>query len=247
MATTTFICPECQAQLQGPANLRGKKARCRKCGKTIVLRAAGAAPDKADKPGSAEKKPAGKAAPGKKPSDSDGGSQMYAWLSEDDNQKLIEAARTTPIKSDLQPKYEDVSKNPYGLTKLDETPRCPFCAKEMEEGAIVCLDCGYNTQSRSHGKIVRTYATTPSEQFMWSLPGILCVAAMAALAFGIVYLWTGLPDPTSEQSRESVWKEFIRPAQVWGSIIAGFLIAGFGLFAFKRLIKNPRPPEKEKK
>ncbi len=45
-ATTTFICPECNAQLNGPANLKGKKVRCKKCGKTIVLGAAASASTK---------------------------------------------------------------------------------------------------------------------------------------------------------------------------------------------------------
>ncbi len=172
---------------------------------------------------------------------------MYGWLSDDANQKIIEANRIAPIKSDLQPKYEDVSKNPYGLTKLDETPRCPFCAQEMEEGGIVCLNCGYNTQTRSHGKVVRTYATTPSEQFIWSLPGILCLVGIGAIVFGIIYLWTGLPDPKSEKYREVWWKEFISAGQVWGSIFGGFVIVGLGMFAFKRLIQHPKPPELEKR
>jgi hypothetical protein len=82
---------------------------------------------------------------------------------------------------------------------------------------------------------------------MWSLPGLLCIAAIVALVLGIIYLWTGLPDPNSEKMRDSLWKEFARPAQLWGSIVAGFLIVGFGVFAFKRLVKNPKPPETEKK
>jgi hypothetical protein len=117
----------------------------------------------------------------------------------------------------------------------------------MDEGAILCLHCGYNTQARVHGKTVRTYATTPAEQFMWSLPGLICLAAIAAIVFGIIYLWTGLPDPNSEKYRDVWWKDFINAAKVWGSIAGGLGIVGFGLFAFKRLIKNPKPPETVKR
>jgi hypothetical protein len=223
--------------------MQGKKGRCKKCGATIVLKAKSAGASKA----APTKGSAAKSAAPARPTGDEDGPQMYGWLSDEQNQKMIEANRVAPIKSDLQPKYEDVSKNPYGLTKLDETPRCPFCAKEMEEGGVVCLHCGYNTQSRSHGKIIRTYANTPGEQFMWSLPGLLCVAAIAAIIFGVIYLWTGLPDPNSEKAKETIWKEFVRPAQVWGSVAGGFAIVGFGYFAVKRLILEPKPPEKHKK
>jgi hypothetical protein len=242
-ATVSFACPKCQAQLRGPAGLRGKKARCKKCGHTFVV---GAPSGKSAAPAPAAPRKSGPAPAPSNPADDDGPA-MYSWLPEDANAQINQAQQMAPLKSDLQPKYEGVERNPYGLTKLDETPRCPFCAKEMEADAIVCLHCGYNTQTRSVAKTKRTYAVTPAEQFMWLLPGILCAAAVFALIGGIVYLWTGLPDPHSKDLRESTWSEFIRPAQLWGTILAGFLIAGSGMFAIRRLFLHPKPPEKEKK
>jgi hypothetical protein len=225
--------------------MSGKKAKCKKCGHAFVLSAL----SETKAPASAKASSAKAAAPvaKKSPADSDHGPKMYGWLSEDENQKLIEGKAAAPAPSEIRPKYEDVSKNPYGLTQLDESLRCPFCAKEMETDAVVCLHCGYNTQNRTHGKITRTYANTGSEQFMWSLPGIIAIVAIFAFIGVIVYLWTMLPDPNSKEYREVWWKDFIRAGQVWGSILSGFLIAGALFFAVKRLILNPKPPEKEKK
>jgi hypothetical protein len=82
---------------------------------------------------------------------------------------------------------------------------------------------------------------------MWVLPGILCIVAILALIGGIIYLWTGMPDPENPKLKDEWWISFIRPAQVWGSFLAGFLIWGAGMFAVYRLIMHPTPPEKEKK
>ena len=34
----------------------------------------------------------------------------------------------------------------------------------MEEEDVVCLNCGYNTQTRQHIRTERTFANTPGEQ-----------------------------------------------------------------------------------
>src|SRR5947207_737731 len=40
----------------------------------------------------------------------------------------------------------DDEANPYGITTIDLSARCPNCANKMEsEDAIICLHCGYNT------------------------------------------------------------------------------------------------------
>jgi DNA-directed RNA polymerase subunit RPC12/RpoP len=261
-ATVSFICPECKAQLRGPAEMQGKKGRCKRCGHTFVLKAA--APAKAGPPAAAgrnAKAPApasakpGKpdAAPKKKPADSDAGSAMYAFQEDKDFNK-IEGSKSSgssiPMpKTGDKPKIMDVDHNPYAVTELDLTPRCPFCAKEMEsEEAIICLHCGYNTQTRMHRKTQRTYANTPQEMFIWWLPGIVCVLIGLAAVGGILYLWLGI-NPNDPKHKEAWYAngDLLKAAQVWGTIVAGFTIWIAGYFAVKRLILNPAPPELEKK
>src|SRR5262245_28117899 len=65
-------------------------------------------------------------------------------------------AKAPPAPAKAKPKTgrarfedEDDDGNPYDVTTLDLTPRCPACAGEMEsEEAIICLSCGYNTMTR---------------------------------------------------------------------------------------------------
>src|SRR5262249_24478205 len=242
----------------------------KKCGHVFVLKAPGAgkpaapvkgAPGKPAVPGAKGKPaapptkapaaPAKPVPPPKGPDErDDAGPGLYAWQEEEtsDQQNADPKKAAAEASSSTQPKYEDVDRNPYGITEIDLAPRCPFCAKEMESAeAIICVHCGYNTQTREMGKTVRTYANTGQETFLWLLPGILCVVAIGCLIGGICYLWLKLPDPNDPKIKEEWWTFSIRPAQVWGSIIGGLMIVGAGLFAFKRLVLNPQPPEKEKK
>jgi hypothetical protein len=174
---------------------------------------------------------------------------MYGWLQEENTERSSGKPGPPDSKgSSGGPAFHDQDRNPYGITELDLTPRCPFCAKEMEsEDAVICLHCGYNTRTRQHGATKRTYANTGSDIFKWMLPGIFCVVGIVALVGCICYLWLGLPDPNNEKIKEEWWKEFIRPAQVWGSILAGAFIFGLGVFAVNRLVLHPTPPETEKK
>jgi hypothetical protein len=245
----SFTCPECQTQLRGPADLQGKKGRCKRCGHVFVLRAAAAPrPKGPTAKGKPNLPPAKAAAPApKRPEDSDPGEGIYGFQS--DEQAI--ASYNAPAEGSSSSKgqsYNAQDRNPYGVTDLDLTPRCPFCAKEMEsEEAIICVHCGYNTQTRGMGATKRTYANTGQDIFMWMLPAFGCIAAILALIGGIIYLLKFMPDPENPKLKEEWWVAFIRPAQWWGTIICLFLIFFAGLFAVKRLILQPTPPEMEKK
>jgi DNA-directed RNA polymerase subunit RPC12/RpoP len=249
-AMISFLCPECKAQLRGPAEMQGKKARCKRCGHTFVLKAAGAAaaagpapPAKPTKPAAKGKPPAKAPPPKRGADDQDDGPVMYGFK-EESSAEAAEQAAPAPEKS----KFMDTDHNPYAVTTLDLTPRCPFCAKEMESAeAIICLHCGYNTRTRAHSTTVRTYANTAGDLLKWLLPGILCVVGILALAGGIIWLWTSLPNPDDPKNKEAGDYFWVRPAQVWGSVVAGFMMFAAGSFAVYRLILHPTPPEVEKK
>lgn len=169
-----------------------------------------------------------------------------------------------PTSKAQQEKDEWNDRSPYAVTDLDLTPRCPHCAHEMESRqAIICINCGYNTQTREHGKTLKVIQTTLGEWVLWLAPGILCALLLLPLSYVHVYLWlartniqTSLPvleyTPTAEitigQKDDEAKKQVdaMLPARIWGSVAAAAAMYGCGWFAVRRLILNPHPPLKIK-
>ena len=136
---------------------------------------------------------------------------------------------------------EDDAKNPYGLTEFVLANRCPQCAAEMEsEDSIICLNCGYNTQLRARMATISTYAHTPLDWTIWLAPGIICALASLTCIGTICFLWLVLPGLAA-----GAWWGHLS-IQIYGSALAAGIGWTAGKFAYKRLVKNPRPPEKYK-
>jgi hypothetical protein len=252
MATTILItCPECKKQFKGPGELLGRKIRCKSCTATFVVKETPAgkpAPATRGAPaakGAPAAQPAkGKGAPAKPPDHDDDGPAMYSFADPDAAAPAPKPAAPPPDKSkQASPKVahpEDAAgKNPYVLTDVVLSPRCPQCAFDMESADdVICLNCGYNLQTRVRMQTVKTYQTTTFEWILWLGPGILCVLGDLALIGGICWLWLGLKG-------EEQW---VLAAQIWGTVIA--LIIGYkilGKYAFRRLVKDFRPPERIKR
>jgi drug/metabolite transporter (DMT)-like permease len=107
--------------------------------------------------------------------------------------------------------------------------------------AIICLNCGYNTQTRTHTTTKRTFHVTPKDIMAWRLPGIVC-AVVVLLAFMLIcFLWLG----ASRLSPDAWWAAL--GVKIYGSFAAGFVMWIAGTFAYKRLVVHPNPPEVEKK
>ena len=218
----TIACPECGKKINVASEAVGKKVRCKGCEHVFVVQAP------------AEKKaarPAGKAAPA--------GAKKKA--------PDPKAAKPRPDKPKVN---DDEDDNPYGVTAIDLAPRCPECAQEMEsEDAILCLNCGYNTQTRSKVVSRAVEEDTGMIWFWWLLPGILCaVFTLVLLTFDI---WYSFKVPTFFSGGEDdAWYAFIGAAPfiiwaVWAPTTP--LMVGMTAFAVKRLIFNPRPPERVKR
>jgi hypothetical protein len=132
---------------------------------------------------------------------------------------------------------------PYGVTTLDLTPRCPECAGLMEEGAVVCLECGFNTVSRVRSRTLKLHDLTDADYFLWRLPGILCCGGIMMLICFAVWWCIYINGIMKEADQEWAAHNGIK---LWLVISCIFGIFACGKFAFKRLILHPSPPDKEK-
>lgn len=215
-----ITCPACGNESKGPAEVLGKKVRCKGCGEIFVAARAAGPPAK-PRP-AAGKVPAGKPPVKPKPGKA--------------------AAKQPPAPRDDN---LDDDGNPYGVTTLDLTPRCPNCANEMESAeAIICLHCGYNTRTRLQAQTRKIHDTTTGDWFFWLLPGIACLLAVILLIVADVLYCLKIDDLAKD-----AWYEFIssQGVKMWFVIVSLFFIWLAGKFAVRRLIFNPRPPEYEKK
>jgi hypothetical protein len=252
MAFFAITCPHCRKQGKGPIELNGQKIRCRNCGRVFLVQLAKKAAPSAQPsaPPAGKARVAGQATPTKARAappppqvEPQKGPGTYAF----EGEGATPAAGAPPPIAELEVAPLDDESNPYGVTDIDLARRCPYCAHEMDEEDIICLNCGYNTQTRRHHETQRTYANTPGEVFMWLLPGILCVLGIFALIGLDLFWWFGL---------ESTWWKAVDDwgvpnlsygIRVWGVVASLYLIYRQAKFAFQRLILHPTPPEEEKK
>jgi hypothetical protein len=188
-AAITITCPKCAKQITAPAEVVGKKVRCKACAHVFPV----------------------KAAPAAKPKDDD----------------------------------EEEGSDPYVVSDLKLAPRCPNCANEMEsEESVICLHCGYNTQTRLQSRLKKTHDTTGLDYFLWLLPGISCVIGIILLIVWDIWFCTQIEDYVKDE-----WYEFVGSGAVklWQTIATVFIMFGLLMFAIKRLIFNYTPPEIEKR
>jgi DNA-directed RNA polymerase subunit RPC12/RpoP len=242
--TITITCPDCEKQLKGPAELAGRRVRCKFCSHVFLV-AAKAAARGDGKANPAKGQPAAEAKP------------VKAKVAPAAPAKTKPAPAPRPAKAPPAPppmdevlpaedavlplaiQEESEGKNPYQLSDVVLTPRCPQCAAEFEsEDQVICLDCGYNTQTRQRTTLVKTVETTAFERILWLLPGIVCVLVSLALVSLVVYMWIIWWDADD-------W--WAKPMKIWGGFILVFISWILTRFAFKRLILHPSPPEKIKR
>jgi hypothetical protein len=175
----------------------------------------------------------------------------YAFISEEEALSQIEKFRASGQGQVEIPTVGrgpiEGQRNPYGLEDISLAPRCPHCAKEMPSAdAVICLHCGYNTQTRTHIKTKRTFANTAQDRLHWRLPGIVGVFLVVLFSAWIGFVWFAF-SPLAEQNPTEWWVWFDGlPFKVWTSIPAAFIVFFSGVLAYKRLIAQREPPETEK-
>jgi hypothetical protein len=159
--------------------------------------------------------------------------------------------------------HEEEAEGAYGVTDTELGVRCPQCADEMEEGQVVCLACGYNTQTRVQTRMRKVKDITGGDKFKWLLPGILCVLGIFlvvgycffhhfALPNILIDNWDKLVEDkggrnaaAGDEASGGQGYLFYGAFELWMCIMAAFLCWGLGRFAVKRLIYNNQPPEVE--
>ncbi len=220
MASIVVKCPECDKTIKGPADLAGKKIRCKDCGHTFLV----------PRPEVEKAKPAARSSPPAKK-----------------GQSGPKPAPPSP-KPGSGSNLLDEEAKPYSVSDMEFLPRCPYCAQELEsDDAIVCLHCGYNTRTRERHESRKILETSGLDVFLWLLPGILCAIGVLLCIGILVTFWLVFPRLETDLGEQWYSIFFGLWARIWGSVIV--LFVGFFLtkFALRRLIFNNKPPEVIKK
>ncbi len=226
MAKATAVhCPNCGKGFKANPKMFGKKTRCKGCEEIFVV----------EPPDEDEVEDGIAPGPSKKTRASSG-------------------VRTSKVSSGILPEDEpeddddDEGGDPYGVTTLDLTPRCPNCANPLESAdSIICLYCGYNTQTRTWGKTKQVYESTGEDYFKWWLPAFICLFVIFVLM--VLILWYCTVVPRVPWIVKDDWYNWTihESMRMWSVVMLLFLMWGLGFFVYNRLIVNPHPPEKEKK
>lgn len=135
----------------------------------------------------------------------------------------------------------------YGIAadKDEGVARCPHCAKELDKpDAVICLECGYNLQTRQRVATVKVEETTGGDRLMWLLPGFLCLAGIFLLIGFDLFYCLKLPGMLVKSDWSFITYGGIR---LWVVIFSIFIMLVLGRFAFRRLVLNPTPPEQERR
>jgi predicted Zn finger-like uncharacterized protein len=220
--TFVILCPECEKQIKVADEVVGKKIRCKECGNVFTVKRPKGVPAAQAKAKDEAKKP------------------------EDEAKKGPAAtASTTPTDDD------DDGKSPYSLAATDDgIARCPNCVKELESAdARICLQCGYNLETRKRQESRAVYEPTSEEKFQWLLPGILSIVGILVLIgiciFVCVKVRGWMTGGWFQDEDDGRW--IVRPGcfMLFSVMMTGFASFYLGRFAYRRLVVNNRPPERE--
>jgi hypothetical protein len=161
-------------------------------------------------------------------------------------------AKPAPAKPAAKPvvkRDDDDDEGPkqYGMKEEDTgVARCAFCAGELEPGAVICLQCGYNTVTRRRHESKTTFDTTGGDRFMWLLPGIACVLGIAGLVTFDVFVLLNAKEWMKDSWFDNNDGTFlVKPGILpfYAILISCFIAYPLGRFAIKRLFINYTPPE----
>ncbi|HMP61224.1 MAG TPA: hypothetical protein PKD86_17910, partial [Gemmatales bacterium] len=146
-------------------------------------------------------------------------------------------ASVNPAQAEAQVEDEWKNFKPYDVIRESDLPRCPFCAAEVEEDQIVCLQCGFNRQSRDRHDYKMYHPLTPADWVRWLGPG---VAAVIGLTFLIILAQSVFTHAPYNPHLDYIYftPEY-KAIPVYLFLITLLAIFSLGWFAIKRLVINP--------
>jgi ribosomal protein L37E len=213
-------CPNCAKALKVPPAVFGKKIKCRHCGHAFVVQDPAAAGKSGAKPAAP---PPAVAAP----------------------------AKHNPFADD-----EDEGPAKIEVIREDDTARCPHCAQELDPpDAVVCVHCGFNNVTRAHAETKKVYAPELMDWVSHLFPGVVALAIVIGLiVFNIISItsmreWLEGSFLEMDEKDAAGRKRYIVAP---GAFIFLLLVISLPVFipalkfAYRRLIKDPKPPEKVK-
>lgn len=214
MAAPIITCPACTKKFKGKEGLVGKRIKCPLCTTPFVV--------------TEEQLKMGAAAQAK-------GDNAPIKMQED---KPAQAGQRVTWNK------EDEDSTGYQLGEFDLRARCPNCANLMESAkAIVCVFCGYNTQTRTWGATVRTTSITAGQHVVHLLPGIAFFLLLITFMVGLLIFCLDLPHWVV-----NTWASFFdhESMRMWIIGLAMAFMWAFGWLTVRRLVLNPKPAEKVK-
>ena len=156
----------------------------------------------------------------------------------------VQADKQASAKARVTWNKEDENSEGYKLGQFDLRARCPNCANLMEsEEAIVCVFCGYNTQTRTWGATINAMSITGGQHFVHLIPGLSFLLLLIVFAVGLLFFCLELPPLVV-----GTWAEFFdhESMRMWIIGIALAFMWAFGMLTVRRLVLNPKPKEIEK-
>jgi hypothetical protein len=217
MAAPIITCPACTKKFKGKEGIEGKRIKCPLCSTPFVVPADVAAQAKA------------------------GPSKEAAYQRK---QEAEASSRLANPQQRVSWNKEDDDSSAYKMGEFDERPRCPNCANLLEHSkAVICLYCGYNNQTRQWGQTVQAMSVTGGQHFAHLLPGIFFLFMLLLLVVGMLMFSLDLPPLVA-----GTWASFFdhESMRMWILLVALAFMWAFGMLAFRRLVLNPKPKEKEK-
>ncbi len=246
MSTRAVSCPNCQKEIQVPAEAAGKKIKCKACQHVFPVPPAADAPKPVARAKPAQAKPAQAKPAQAKPTSPPADAAAPIPFKDDDEDEDVVGAK---------PKAYGVTADPD-----EDIPRCPFCAIDLDPpDTKICLNCGYDLTARKRHRTVKTYALTGGDIFKWWLPAIIWGIILLNCGGMTIYSFIVLKQ-TEEQWRKDDFlvkedknkmldkKEFlVEPAMCSVCYALVVIVMGvWGVPVIVRRIRQPKPTEEEK-